>query len=339
MASRKDVAVKAGVSEATVSRVLNGIGPMREDTKNRVLAAADLLGYHPSSLARSLARGRSGNLGVVLPYLPKVRLLSTPYFSEILSGIGEVAQEYGYNLLLLFWEPGTGDFAKWYYTQKVDACLFVGASDLPQDKEEFCRLRAEGLPFCLINQHFDEDLFNVVDANHEAGSYQAVQHLLKRGYERIAFLNGPMRYSNSRDRLMGYQRAVEEAGLGFEEKLLFNGNYSSKSGRVAARDILEASCGIDAVFAANDRMAIGFLQGCRESNGSQGREIPVVGYDNSEEAKLTEPSLTSVHVPFFEMGRLAANKLLDRLSREAIDEVFHEVLETKLVVRKSSLTH
>jgi DNA-binding LacI/PurR family transcriptional regulator len=334
--TRKDVALAAGVSEATVSRVLNGIGPMREDTKQRVLQVVRELNYYPNAIAQSFARRRSGNLGVILPYVPKVHLFSTHYFAEILSGIGEAVQQKGYDLLLLFRSSEQEqDYTSLFHTQKVDACIILGSSDSPYSEKALQQLWEQNLPFCLVNQHFSKHSFNEIDADHVKGSYDAMQHLLSNGYKRIAFLNGSLQYSNSRDRLEGYQMALKEAGLAFAQERLFMGNYSRTSGMKAAKLIYEQKGNIDAVFAANDRMAIGLMQGLRELGVRAGEDIAIVGYDDSDAAHLSDMPLTTVHVPFYEMGKIAAERLLKQVLGEQEKIIFQEKLATNLVVRKS----
>ncbi|AIQ74236.1 MULTISPECIES: LacI family DNA-binding transcriptional regulator [Paenibacillus] len=340
IASRKEVAELAGVSEATVSRVLNNVGPIKEETKERVLAAALKLGYTPSSLAQSFARRRSGNLGVVMPYLPKARLFSTYYFSEILSGIGSKAREEGYDLLMLFRnaeEPM--DYSGLFKMRKIDACIVLGAKEEPGELASLRRLKEENHPFCLINQHFAGEAFHEVDADHVEGSWQAAKHLLEQGFTRIAFLNGPESYSNSRDRLTGYARALAEVNLSVDSSLLFEGNFSRKSGIIAAQEMLPLLDEIDAIMVANDRMAIGLQQGLQELGIPRDRLPAIVGYDDSEAAELTTPALSSVRVPFYELGELAAAQIIELLGNNLADIPAPAVqikLPTELVIRASS---
>ncbi|MEK3736108.1 LacI family DNA-binding transcriptional regulator [Paenibacillus sp. FSL L8-0493] len=340
IASRKEVAELAGVSEATVSRVLNNVGPIKEETKERVLAAALKLGYTPSSLAQSFARRRSGNLGVVMPYLPKARLFSTYYFSEILSGIGSKAREEGYDLLMLFRnaeEPM--DYSGLFKMRKIDACIVLGAKEEPGELASLRRLKEENHPFCLINQHFAGEAFHEVDADHVEGSWQAAKHLLEQGFTRIAFLNGPESYSNSRDRLTGYARALAEVNLSVDSSLLFEGNFSRKSGIIAAKEMLPLLDEIDAIMVANDRMAIGLQQGLQELGIPRDRLPAIVGYDDSEAAELTTPALSSVRVPFYELGELAAAQIIELLGNNLAEIPAPAVqikLPTELVIRASS---
>lgn len=329
----------AGVSEATVSRVFNGIGPMKEQTRKRVLAAAETLGYTPNALAQRLVRKRSGNLGVVLPKLPHVRLFSSYYFAEILSGIGSRVGETEYDLLLLFSDPGKPqDYARLFLSRKVDALLVIGARDNPDDRRAIAELIERDLPFCLIGQRYDDLPADSVDADHESGSYVAVRHLIGQGYRKIAFINGPPEYSNSADRMAGYMRALREYGLTVDEKWLFQGNYSRTSGyELAAAMAAAMEDGVEAIFAANDRMALGVMQGLLERGFKAGVHYAIAGYDDSEAARYCDPPLTSVAVPLYGMGETAAGKLIARLKGTAGPSRFHEKLPIQLVIRSSSV--
>ena len=337
--SRKEVAKLAGVSEATVSRVLNNVGPIKPETKERVLKAAAEIGYVPSALAQQFARRKSGNIGVILPFVPKVRLFSTYYFSEILSGIGEAAQSYGYNLLLIYREPSVErDYSKLFRAQKIDACIMLGSQDVPEEREALAVLHKEGFPFCLVNQRFENESYCTVDADHVEGSRLATEHLIGRGYRRIAFLNGPLQFSNSIDRYKGYLLALEQAKKKPDENLVFWGNYSRKSGYESAQFIAERikSGQIDAVFTANDRMAIGLLNGLKEHGLIAGKDYGLAGYDDSDGARIVTPPLTTVAVPFYEMGRQAAQLLLQGIESNNEADSKQLTLPIQLIPRETS---
>ncbi|WP_409342336.1 LacI family DNA-binding transcriptional regulator [Paenibacillus sp. MBLB4367] len=337
MTTRKEVADRAGVSEATVSRVLNNVGPIREETKRKVLEAAKALNYYPSALARSFVRRKSGNLGVVLPYVPKVNVFSTYYFAEVLSGIGGTVRENGYDLLLMFRSPlESMDYAGLFKSQKVDALIILGSRDVPEEREALRLLQEEGHPFCLINQHFIGETFPEIDAEHAQGSLEAVRHLIGQGAKRIAFLNGTLDYSNSVDRLEGVRAAFAEAGMPLDPALMLEGNYSRKSGYAAAAAVYAMRDALDAIFVANDRMAIGLMQGLRELGVNTEALPAIVGYDDSDAARVTDPPLTSVHVPFYEMGKRAAERLIAPVEGSEGANAQREILGTRLVVRKSS---
>jgi DNA-binding LacI/PurR family transcriptional regulator len=337
------VAERAGVSEATVSRVFNNVAPLKEQTRKKVLLAAQELNYQPNELARSFAKKRSGNIGVVLPFLPGVHLFSTYYFSEILSGIGNKVREHGYDLLLKYRSPDEKpDLISLYRSRKVDACIILGMRDVPEEEGALVELEEEGLPFCLVNQSYPGRDFNVVDADHSGGSFEVIGHFLEQGLTRIALINGPQHFSNSRDRLRGVVNALRDAGMeGLGDSLYFEGNYSRKSGFLLAERIAQTirKESVQAVFAANDRMAIGLMQGLKELGILAGRDYFIAGYDDSDAARWLEPPLTSVKVPFYEMGETAADQLLQLLegAREEAAEKIHIKMGTELVVRASTL--
>ncbi|MBW5445585.1 LacI family DNA-binding transcriptional regulator [Cohnella sp. CFH 77786] len=338
MTTRKEVAELAGVSEATVSRVLNGVGPIKESTRRRVMEAAQRLGYHLNAVASSFARGRSGNLGVVLPHVPKVHLFSTYYFSEILSGIGEAVHGRGYGLLLLFRNPAEPyDYVSLFRTLRIDAGIVLGASSLPSEMAGIRQMSEANLPCCVMDQHFADIRIGTVAADHVEGAYRAVRHLLGRGYRRIGFLNGSPQYSNSADRLAGYRKALKEAGIEPDDSLLYAGNYSWTSGNKAAAAVFADLGRLDALFVANDRMAIGLIQGLRDQGCSLPDDLPIVAYDDSDAARMSEPPLTTVRVPFYEMGKLAAERVLDLAAPSSGGDgaFFEDMLRPELVVRRS----
>ncbi|WP_226667983.1 LacI family DNA-binding transcriptional regulator [Metabacillus litoralis] len=337
LTSRKDVARLAGVSEATVSRVFNNISPLREQTKQKVLQAAKELNYHPNVIAQNFAKGKSNNIGVIVPYLPKVNLLSTHYFSELVSGIGARLGELGYGLLLIFQTPDERkDYVQLFHSQRVDGCIILGARHNKNELEALEKLHQLKLPYCLINQTFSEQHFHFIDADHVDGSYQATMSLLEKGFQQILFLNGPLEFSNSLDRLQGYKKALSQKGIHFNEKLIFEGNYSRKSGYKAADQISSLLAKSKAIISANDRMAIGLMQRLNELGFHAGKDYAIIGYDNSEIAKMTTPSLSSVNVPFYEMGQLAAEKVLQSITHDINEQIMIK-LPVSLIERESSL--
>jgi len=335
-AKRRQVAQLAGVSEATVSRVLNGVGPVREETRRKVLEAADRLGYIPNALAKSMVLQKSGNIGVFLPYVPKVRLISTHYFSELLSGIGHGVMERGLSLLLMFQAPDQGrEYGLPFRTKKIDGAIILGARDRDIEREAFRELKKMGVPFCIVGARFDGEGFCEVDADYRQGARLAVRHLFGQGYRRIAFVNGDPEFSNTADRRKGVLEELARLGLEIDGRLHLSGNYSRTSGYKAGRRLCRMRGRFDAVFAGNDRMAIGVMQSLRERGMEAGRDYGLAGCDDEDAARWCDPPLTTVRVPFFEMGRRAALRLIDMLDGGG-DASGREELPVELVVRRSS---
>lgn len=335
MATRKEVAKRAGVSEATVSRVFSHATIVNPKTKAKVLEVAEALGYHPSALAQSFARKKSMNIGIVLPYIPKVKIFTHDYFSQILSGASEAARVAGYDVVLFYRDVQQRevDYRKYYYNKKVDGCILLGT--LMNERKHLRQVREEGFPFVLISHSLHEKDPYAVDADHIQGSYKAIQHLVDYGHRHIAFLNGPELYANSLERLHGVQRAYQDFSL--KQKAWFTGNFSRTSGYRFADEFLDLSPQPTALFAANDRMAIGFMQRLREKEVQPGKEVAVVGYDDSELGEYMDPTLTSVSVPFYDMGKKAVQKLIQHMNTESSDILVPDIpLPTSLKVRLSS---
>ncbi|GAF63997.1 putative transcriptional regulator [Bacillus sp. TS-2] len=333
--TRKDVAKIAEVSEATVSRVFSNHHSVKAETKEKVLKVASQLNYYPNVLAQNFAKRKSGNIGVVLPYIPSANVFSNYFFAEVLQGIGEVTEKNHYNMVLLFQhESNPMDYEQYFLRHEIDGCLILGAKHREEEIRNLEKLHKRNLPFCMVNQHFSSQEFSEVDANHEDGSHQVIQHLYEQGCKKIAFLNGPLVFSNSSDRLAGYKKACKEWGLPLLEEFIHYGDYSRTSGYQKTDSILTLD--MDAIYCANDRMAIGVMRRLEELEIQPGKDIALVGYDYSDLSRLVTPTLTSVEVPFREMGKHAAEKVLNDIAHSKVE--YKQVkLATKLIINESSL--
>lgn len=333
--NRNDVARKAGVSGATVSRVFNDPDCVSAETREKVMNAAHELNYHPNVIASNFVKGISGNIGVVMPYIPNVHIFSVYYFSEILSGIGEALAEYGYDLVLFFNKPdneGRNDYSRYFKGKKVDGCILLGTH---RDDIGLLELRKTRHKFCLINNYIENSSISFVDVDNVYGSYEAVSHLIKLGHRNIAFLNGPSCYSNSIDRRAGYLKALKEHNIPVKDEFFIEGNYGKKSGYNASEKIIKLKNMPTAVFAANDRMAAGLMQGLREKGVRIPQDIAVTGYDDADIATIVEPQLTTVRIPFFELGRRCVDEFIKIINNEC-REKFDVFIKPELIIRESS---
>ena len=335
MSNRNDVAREAGVSGATVSRVYNDPGSVLADTREKVLKASAKLGYTPNIIARNFVRGKSGNIGVVMPYIPGVHIFSAYYFSEILSGIGEALREKRYDLMLFLHrmeERSSERYQDFFAGGRVDGCILLGTK---RHDRRLLELKEKGRHFCLINNYLEDRSISFIDVDNVSGSYDIVKYLISLGCSRIAFLNGPDEYMNSRDRRKGYMAAMEEAGLPAGKELLFEGNYGYKSGYQAADRICDTKELPDAVFAANDRMAAGLMEGLKKKGIRIPEDISVAGYDDSDIASISEPPLTTVRVPFYEMGLECARMFVDLVESKG-RKAFGSFIRPEAVIRRST---
>jgi len=327
-----DVASEAGVHPSTVSRVLNGHAgsTIRPATRERVLAAADVLGYRPSALARSLRLQRTLTLGMLVPDI------TNPFFSSIIKGAEDAARERGYNLILCNSEDQPereAAYLRLLRERQVDGVL-IASSQMADETIE--GLRADSFPFVLVNRAAQdgEDLAVVVD-NH-AAAVEVVAHLAALGHRRVGHIAGPQNTTTGRDRREGYEAGVRAHSLAHEPALVVEADaFSEDAGDRALGIMLAGPARPTAVFAANDLIAVGMLQRLRRIGVRVPDDLSIVGFNDIPLAGLLEPALTTVRVPQLAMGVAGAHLLIDRLEGRPIGEI-RLTLPTELVIRASS---
>ncbi len=332
-----DVATEAGVHPSTVSRVLNDHatasakwGAFAPETRQRVLAAADRLGYRPSAIARSLRLQRTLTLGMLVPDI------RNPFFSSIIKGAEDAALERGYNIILCNSndEPQReATYLRVLRERQVDG-LLIASSQMADDT--IAGLREEAFPFVLLNRatRSTEDLAVVVD-NH-AAAVEVVGHLAALGHRRVGHIAGPQNTTTGVDRREGYRAGVLAYGLDDEPQLVIEADaFSEEAGQQALRIMLAGPARPTAVFAANDLIAIGMLQRLREIGAHVPGDLSIVGFNDIPLAGLLEPALTTVRVPQLAMGVAGAHLLIDRLEGRPIAEV-RLTMPTELVLRAST---
>jgi len=329
MATIREVAETAGVSYATVSHVINKTRLVSPETRERVLAAMDALEYRPNALARSLRQGKTNTIGLVLPDS------ANPFFAEISRSIEDEAFKKGYSVFLCNTELDTQ--RELFYVdvlskKQVDGIIFVAAGD-QADSLDF--LLRQNMPVVMI----DRDLPNVeVDAvltDHQLGGFLATHHLIELGHTCIACIAGPSTITPSAERMTGYQQALEQSGLSYNEHLIIRGDYHAQSGMEITHAILKMNPRPTAIFALNDLMALGALRAAAEAGYSIPRDLAVVGYDDLELARFTNPPLTTIAQPKKEIGAQAVNLLVDRMSHWSRPPS-RLVLAPQLIIRRST---
>ncbi len=294
-----------------------------------MLRAAEELDYHPNLIASNFVHGKSGNIAVVIPYIPNVHIFSVFYFSEILSGIGEVLKKNGLGLLLSLHTPGDS-YIDYFRDGRTDGCILLGTR---RDDLELINLKEKGCMFCLINNYIPSSGISFIDADNISGSYNAVKFLVELGHREIGFLNGPDYFTNSIDREKGFQKAMDEFGLKIVQSWMLKGNYGKKSGYEAGIELFKEPKLPSAILASNDRMAAGFIQSAKERGLKIPCDISIIGYDDSDICTIVEPQMTSVRIPFYEMGKRCAEKYINMIQNS--NESFEVFIETELSIRKS----
>lgn len=310
MSTIKDVAQHANVSVATVSHVLNDTRFVSEATRVRVQEAIETLRYVPSALARSLKSNRTHTVGMMIPNS------SNPYFAEIIRGIEDTFYEAGFNVILCNSDDDPikqSRYVRLLSEKQVDGLIVLSSGN---DGDLLDTLRAARMPQVVVDREIDDLAADLVEVNHEAGGYLATQHLLQLGHRRIGCIAGPQGLSSARERVLGYRRALREAGLAPDEALLHEADFTAAGGHAALVALLnDATAPVpSAVFACNDLMAIGAI-GAAASRGLRiPQDLSIMGFDDIALAAHSNPPLSSVVQPKHQTGQLAAQLLLQRIA-------------------------
>jgi DNA-binding LacI/PurR family transcriptional regulator len=327
------VAVEAGVSRATVSRVVNGSPKVSPEVRKAVQRAVQRLGYVPNQAARSLVTRRSDSVGLVITE-PASRLFDDPFFPRLLRGISAELSTRGLQLVLLMPEDSAAEdrLERYLAAGHVDGVVLVslhGDDTLPAD------LVARGVPMVIGGRPPEGVSTSYVDVDNREAARSAVRHLAAGGRRQIATITGPADMGAGVDRLDGYLDGIAALGLKRNDHLIARGDFTYDSGAAAMRQLLANAPDLDAVFAASDLMAAGALSVLRAAGRRVPDDVAVVGFDDSPLAAATEPPLTSVRQPIEEMGRELVRLLAESLGRTT-RATRRVLLSTELVPRASS---
>ena len=324
-----DVAEQAGVSIATVSRVINQTGQVAEETAARVWAVIEALNYSPHPAARGLATRRTNTLGLVL------RDISGEFFGPMLRGIEAGTRENGFDLLIHCTNRFEGDAtpAQYALSEHNSDGLLVFTDSL--DEAELRRLYLAQFPVVLLHRSSPPGLnIPCVSFENKSGARKLIDYLIEvRGYRRIAFLAGPEGTEDSYWREMGYREALAAHGIAFDPTLIEVGGFDEIQGKMGVKRLLERETAVDAIFAADDDSAIGVLEGLREAGLRVPEDIAVVGFDDIRLSKHLTPPLTTVRAPIETAGREAVRQLVNLVRSGTAERLV--LLPTELVIRHS----
>lgn len=329
MASLTEIAKVAGVSVATVSRVLSGAAhPVSEQTRERVIGAADALGFHPNLLARALVTNRSNTMGVI------VHDISDPYFAEIVRGLEDSAHEHRYQLFISSSDRDASRelaYVRAFLAHRVDAIIFAGGGfpDAEVDKV----IGAFQASNAVVRLSYRDDEHPFLAPDNLGGAKAMTRHLLELGHRAIGFIDGPPGFPPSVERAAGYQAALREAGVAVEPDLIEPGHYTEEGGAEAAAVLLARRPDLTALFAATDLMAFGALRELQRRDVDVPGTVSVAGFDDVRMASHVHPSLTSVRVPMYELGHEAFTMAMGMLNGE---EPAARRLDVTLQLREST---
>ncbi len=325
------MATLAGVSRTTVSFVINGRADVRipPETRRRVEAAAQELGYHPHGAARQLAGGKSLTVGLVLRQSAE-QVAADALLAETLWGLAAAARAQAYRVLVEPLAPGEGTYSDLLRTQRADGLIVSGPRD---DDAELAELVRDGFPIVLQGSRPDLDAPSV-DVDNRAGARGAVEHLIGLGHHQIGCItNAPLAYTAAAERLAGYRDALEASGIAFSDRLVVEGSFDAASGHAAMAELLSRASP-SAVFVASDVVAVGALRGLRDAGLHIPGDVSVVGFDDIPLAEHFDPPLTTVRLPAFSLGEKAGQLLLERIAGRPVPS--RTLLPTQLVIREST---
>ena len=330
--SIKKIAKAAGVSTATVSRVLNGSDKVREPTAKRVMKVVEEMNYRLDHVARRMKVKAADSLilGLIITDI------GNPFFSNVARGVENVAFKNRHVMLICNTDENPEKekfFLNSMLSEKVSGAIVVPTTGNGNDRF-FERLVADGFPMVMVDRRIKNLNVDSVSIHNESGAYQAVQRLVRNGHKRIGIICGIKGLSNTEERFEGYKKALKEAGIPISKELITYGNYVESGGREATETLLSLGNPPTAVFSTNNLMTLGCIKELYKRKISIPGEMALIGFDDSTWAEALIPPLTTVKQPGYELGMNAAELLIKRLNNPDSSTI-NIVLNPELVVRES----
>lgn len=327
-----DIAKKLGISASTVSRALNDHPDISAKTKKLVKKVAKELNYRPNLIAQSLKSNRTTTIGVIVPEIKH------DFFSSAISGIEQVAYNSGYTIILC---QSNESFEREVVNTNLlmhhrVAGLIVSISQNTKQGNHFKDLLDKGIPLVFFDRACEDvDTYKVI-IDDKKSAFNAVSHLISKGYKRIAHFAGPTGLDICKKRMKGYIEALEQNGLKFDPELIKYGGLHEQNGYESMNQLLEKKIIPDAIFAVNDPVAIGAFQKIKEEGLKIPDDVAIVGFSNNKITSLVDPQLTTVNQPSFEMGKKAAEILINIIENKNLVDSKEIILNAELIVRGST---
>jgi DNA-binding LacI/PurR family transcriptional regulator len=325
-----EIALLAGVSKATVSRVMNGTAPVAKETKRRVEAAIKKSNYEPNVNARKLAGGSGGSIALVLEESTEEFFLN-PFWKSVVEGFISQAANSHLHPVLFFHSKDSSD-------QELVSALIRGNYDAiaifgwHRDIKILEKYIPEKMRIVFGGKQGESTRFSYVGVDNVKGGYLATKHLIEIGCKNIVTITGDLTVESSRERLEGYKRALTDSGIKIQKNFILEGNFTEKSAESAIKDFLRKSPKFDAIFAGNDLMARGVFNVLKDSGLEIPQDVKLIGFDGSEVAKSHQPPLSTVGQPSFELGVKVAEQLMAPLT----EDLANIELSLELILRESS---
>ena len=322
MITIKDVANRAKVSVTSASYALNGVGTISEATRQRVLQAADELNYHANAFARNLKKRKTNIIGVF------ITRFGGSFYEDILEGIHDAVLKTDYELIVC---PESRSKRHILGQRQVDGAIVF---DVKVKNETILKLATKGYPIVVLDRRLEADYVFPLLLDNQSGVKEAFHHLYDQGFRKIFYIAGASDSFDNAERMKAFLEESQKHGLSVP---VFDGNFTEESGYEIANTIIESKNMPEAVFCANDQMALGFLRAMENHQLIAPRDIAVVGFDDVQISKFTHPSLTTIGAPRFLWGSLAATWLIDFLDHDTPFPLYR--MPVKLIPRESSVKH
>jgi LacI family transcriptional regulator len=325
----KDIAEETGVSYATVSRALNDKYGVKPGTREKILAVARARGYTPNGIARGLVRQQTHSIGLIIPDI------SNPFFPQVASGVEDGAKEKGYSVFLCNTNYESDQEARYLQLlieKRVDGIILASGF---QASDTINPLLMGSLPIVSLCTRFENVNNSFVVIDNERGGFIATKHLIEQGYPSVGYIGTQGDGLSQGQRFKGYLQALEKFNIPFDDRFVFSGDLKRETGYEITKRLIAGQHFPRALFVENDLMALGAIQGIKESGLRVPDDIAVVGFDDIAFASFPEIGLTTVRQPKYEMGKMAVNILLDSII-ESTKEPKKHILEPKLIIRTSS---
>jgi LacI family transcriptional regulator len=329
----KDIAQRLNVSISTVSRAIRNSPDVKPETKKSILALVEEFNYQPNQLALSLRNKQTHTIGVLVPNLDYV-------LSMMVRGIDEIALESGYTVMICQSNESYGREilnTRRLLDSLVDGFI-ISVSSETKTFEHFKKIQEKNIPMVLFDRVTPELKVPSVRIDNEGGGFQATEHLIEQGYKRIAILAGPENLEISNRRMDGYLNALRKHNIKIDESLIFHCDFNQDYAFFATQELLSMKKKPDAIFTISDRLAIGAMLAIKQKGLNMPHDIGLVGFNDEPILNLVSPTISSVEMPSFELGKLAAKLFIEALHNVDDDmSSIEKVLKTKLFVRESSL--
>ncbi len=322
-----DIADKIGVSNATVSRALNGKKGVCEKTRIRILTEAKKQRYQPNAIARGLVSRSTNTIGLVIPDI------TNPFFPEVARGVEDACREAGYNLLLCC--------SNWDRDQEK-SCLEIlkqsrvdGLIINPNSLSNIELIEKTGIPVVYLNSRLNDGYSTYVGVDNELGAQIATEHLIQCGYKRVAYIGGASRSFSNNERLNGYLAALNKNNIETINGLIMSGKFDNESGYELTKRLFERQDPPDAVFAGNDMIALGVMEYAQERNLKIPEDFGIIGFDDMFASGLPQIQLSTMAIPKTFLGKKSLDILLDKINSDEVGSINY-VIKPRLIVRKTT---